>query len=94
MTTSLIPLAQIPYAARAAERAARRAFATRAAALESARYELVSAPGCHSRPYFDPPSCGWVCTRVAADALAARQTHMPDGTSHCRLRVRAAEVAS
>lgn len=87
MTARLIPLAYIPYAARAAERAARRAFTSRAAALESARYELVSAPGCHSRPYFDPPSNGWVCTRAAANALAARQTHMPDGTSHRRLRV-------
>jgi len=89
--TRLIPLADIPYIARDAERRARRAHATRAAALEAAQYRLVGAPGCHGRPDFDPPVIGWVCSRSAAEALEARPTHMPDGTTHRRLR---AEVAS
>lgn len=87
--SKLIPLSSIPYAARAAEREARRAFATRVAALEAAQYRIVVAPGCHSRPYFDPPTVGWVCSREAAEALAAQQTRMPDGTSHSRLRCEA-----
>jgi hypothetical protein len=81
----LIPLADIPYSARARERQARKAYGSRAAALAGAQFEIVSAPGCHSRPSFDPPSIGWVCSRVTAEALAARLTHMPDGTSHRRL---------
>lgn len=81
----LIPLRDLPYSARAAERDARRAYKTRSAALAAAQYEIVSAPGCHSQPYFDPPRIGWVCTRAAAEALATRRTDMPGGTSHCRL---------
>jgi hypothetical protein len=82
----LIPLADIPYAARATERAARRTYLTRAGALGAAAHRIVVAPGCHGRPHFDPPVVGWVCTRAAADALEARTTRMPDGTTHRRLR--------
>lgn len=42
------------------------------------------APGCHSRPYWDPPMIGWVLTKDAAEALANVSTHMPGGTSHRR----------
>jgi hypothetical protein len=85
--TRLIPLSQIPASARAAEAKARRAYATRALALEAAQVHIVSAPGCHSRPYFDPPTIGWVLTRAAGEALSRVQTHMPDHTSHCRMTV-------
>lgn len=78
----LIPLADIPYRARARERQARKAYGSRAAALAGAQFAIVSAPGCHSRPSFDPPTIGWVCSRGAAEALAAQRIHMPDHTSH------------
>lgn len=83
--TRLIPLNQIPYTARAAESAARRQYTTRASALEAAQHRIVSAPGCHGRPYFDPPVIGWVLTIGAAEAVAAQVTRMPDGTCHRRL---------
>ena len=82
--TKLIPLRDIPSAARATEAAARRAHPTRAAALDAAQYRIDVAPGCHSRPYFDPPCVGWVVTRSAAEAYTAQLTHMPGGTSHRR----------
>lgn len=81
----LIPLKDIPYAARAAERAARAKHASRADALHAASFEIVSAPGCHSRASFDPPRIGWVCSRAAAVALSERLTRMPGGTAHRRL---------
>lgn len=97
----LIPLSDIPYSGRAAEREARRRIAGQhcqygvwmgtkrrgwqSDALRAAEYEIVMAPGCHSRPYFDPPTVGWVLTASAASALASRVTHMPGGTSHRRL---------
>lgn len=118
MTTKLIPLKDVPYVARNAERAARQAHtfalptgrtfefvgtfaaataaapdgwrhiatrrARRAAALQAAEFQIVVAPGCHSRPYFDPPVIGWLCSRAAAVAYCAVLTRMPDGTSHRR----------
>lgn len=84
----LVPLADIPAVARSAERTARAAFSSRAAALAAAKYEIVQAPGAHSRPSFDPPSVGWVVTRAAADAVAAELVRMPGGTSHRHLAVR------
>jgi hypothetical protein len=85
MSTKLIPLRSIPYSARETERRARRSFASPAAALDAATYEIVMAPGTHSRPYFDPPTVGWCCTGRAAEALSEKLTHMPGGTSHHRL---------
>jgi len=81
----LIPLADIPTtSARNAERSARKQYASRAAALEAAQYRIDVAPGCHSRPYFDPPVIGWLCSRAAAVAYTAQLTHMPGNTSHHR----------
>jgi len=82
--STLIPLAHIPHHARDAERAARREHTNRSEALEAAEYRIDVAPGCHSRPYFDPPVVGWVLTREAAEAVTARMTYMPDGTCHRR----------
>lgn len=84
MLNKLIPLADIHLAARSVERDARKRIGNRAAALELAQYEIVVAPGCHSRPSFDPPRIGWVVSKAAAEALSARLTEMPDGTSHRR----------
>ena len=82
--STLLPLASIPSAARAAERAARRAHRIKAEALEAAQYRIDVAPGCHSRPHFDPPVIGWVLTSEAAEAVTSRLTHMPGGASHRR----------
>jgi hypothetical protein len=82
--TKLIPLSQIPYAARGYERTARAAYPTRSAALYAANYRIDVAPGCHSRPYFDPPVIGKVLTRAAAQAICGRLTYMPGNTSHQR----------
>lgn len=84
--SKLIPISDIPCSARKLESRARKAAGSRSTALEVAQYEIVVAPGCHGRPNDDPPRVGWVLTRDAAEALASRQTHMPDGTSHSRLR--------
>jgi hypothetical protein len=83
----LIPLRDIPYTARRAESAARKAAGSRAQALESARGRIVVAPGCHSRPYFDPPVVGWTMTRRAGLAVASQLTRMPDGNHHRRTRM-------
>jgi hypothetical protein len=81
----LIPLKSIPTtAARDAERTARAKHPSRAAALEAATYRIESAPGCHSRPYFDPPVIGWVLTHLAAIAINDQITDMPGGTCHHR----------
>jgi hypothetical protein len=48
-------------------------------------YELVMAPGCYGGPV--APTAGYVWTLDAAEDLAAQQTHMPGGTSHCRLAI-------
>lgn len=86
MSTTLIPLANItPRSARTIEAEARRRYANREDALDAAQYRIDVAPGCHSRPYFDPPVVGWVLTRAAARALCDRPTHMPGGTSHHRM---------
>lgn len=79
----LIPLTQIPYAARAEEAKARATWPTRAMALDAATLQIVMAPGCYGGP--DAPTIGWVLTREAAEALAAMRTYMPGGTSHRRL---------
>ena len=80
-----IRLGDIPGAARAEERAARLRAIDLAGqdGAEEPPYEIVLAPGCHGEPW--PPTVGWVWTRAAAQALASRKTHMPDGSSHCRL---------
>lgn len=91
MSARLVALVDIPYAARDAELRARAKHGSRADALAAAQYRIVSAPGCHVRPSFDPPVVGWVCSEVAAKALSDRMTRMPDGKSHRRL---AYEVAS
>jgi hypothetical protein len=84
----LVPLSDIPGTrTRRAEASARRGYVTRAAALTAAHYKIVVAPGCHSRPDFDPPVYGMVLTRAAALALSERQTARPDGTPHRRLAV-------
>jgi len=79
----LIPLRNIPYRARRLESAARKVQG--AGALEAASYRIDVAPGCHSRPYFDPPVVGWVCTREAATAIVAQTTKMPGNTTHRRM---------
>lgn len=83
----LIPLSEIPYSARATESTARAQCGSRDAALEEAQYHIVAAPGCHGRPYFDPPSVGWTITRQAAEAYTSQATRMPDGTSHRRATI-------
>jgi hypothetical protein len=84
--TKLIPLSAIPTAsARRVEREARAAYASRAAALEAAQFELVVAPGCHGKAH--PPSIGWCVSQTGAEAFAAEVTHMPGGTSHRRRAV-------
>lgn len=83
----LIPLSQIPAHARAEERAARKAYPTRRDALQAATVRIVSAPGCHGRPYFDPPTIGWVLTVNAGKALSEVWTHLP-GSSHRSLDYR------
>jgi hypothetical protein len=86
MSNKLLPLAQIPTTtARNVERKARATFASRSEALEAATHEIVVAPGCHSRPYFDPPRVGWCLTQEAADAVVAQVTVMPDGNHHRRM---------
>lgn len=82
--TDLIPLRNIPHAAREVEATERRKFATRDDALEAADLAIVLAPGCHNKP--TAPVIGWVLTLAAAEALAARVTQMPGGTSHRRLQ--------
>jgi len=89
----LIPLSEIPYAARDVERKARLAFATRSDALAAARFRIVSAPGTHSRPYGDPPVIGWCCSEDAAVALSERMTRMPGGTCHAEFAYQLADVA-
>jgi hypothetical protein len=83
--TKLIPLSEIPSAARTIEAAARNSFGSREKALACAAYRIEVASGCHSRPSFDPPVIGWTCTKQAAEALSSRRTYMPGGTSHCRV---------
>jgi hypothetical protein len=84
----LVPLYDIPGTRnRRAEASARRGYVSRAAAASAASYRIVVAPGCHSRPDFDPPEYGWVLTRASALALSERQTARPDGTPHRRLAV-------
>ena len=86
MVDRLIPLKDIPYAARESEAAARREIRAKGLdPLAESDVEIVLAPGCHGEPF--PPTVGWVVTPEAGLALAARRTHMPDGSSHCRLRV-------
>lgn len=81
----LYNLSDIPAAARKIESAARKQYPSRSAALDAATYRIEEAPGCHSQPYFDPPVLGWTITECAAEALSARLTHMPGGTSHHRI---------
>ena len=80
MNYRLIPLRLIPYRARAAEAKARRASYTTVT-------EIVVAPGCHGGPSDRPPVLGYVVTRGAAVALAARVVRMPDGSGHCDMAV-------
>jgi hypothetical protein len=89
----LVPLTAIPSVARGAERASRAAFASRREALESAVYRIDVAPGCHGRPYFDPPVIGWVCSPDAARAMTEQMTRMPGGTVHRRLTCDALKAA-
>lgn len=79
---NLYNLSDIPTAARKLESAARKQYPSRTAALDAATYRIEVAPGCHSRPHFDPPVLGWTITEGAAKALSERLTHMPDGSSH------------
>jgi hypothetical protein len=81
----LIPLRDIPSSQRRIEAIARRKHSTRKEALQAARWRLVSAPGCHNQPYWDPPCEGLVLTQEAARAIAAEYTHMPGGTVHQEL---------
>lgn len=80
MTTDLIPLRRIPYAARAAEAAARRAYPNHQAALDAATFKVVDAPGTYSGAF--PGTRGWLLTPAAAEAISALRCHMPGGTSH------------
>ena len=80
----LIPIKDIPYSARNAERNARRKFSSRAAALQAASWRLVVAEGCYSGAY--PPVLGWCVTEDAAAAISEQETHMPGGTVHNRAR--------
>jgi len=81
---NLIPLASIPLPARRVECATRKAYSSCSAARAAAQYRIDVAPGCHSRPSFDPPVLGWVLTRDAAVAITEQLTRMLDGTSHRR----------
>jgi hypothetical protein len=82
----LIPLRDIPSSrARETEAIARRKHSTRKEALQAARWRLVSSPGCHSHPYWDPPCEGLVLTQEAAKAIESKYTHMPGGTVHQEL---------
>ncbi len=75
----LLPLSEIPGSiARQAERHARAQYATRTDALVAARYEVVDAEGCYSGA--SPMSSGWLCSRDAADAVAAFVEGLPEGT--------------
>lgn len=94
MSTTLIPLADIPHSGRTIEAEARRRYANRKTALEEAQYRIEVAPGCHDRPHFDPPVVGWVVTRAAAVALCDRLTYMPGGTSHHQMACDQIEVSA
>jgi len=78
----LIPLHEIPYRGRSAERAERAKHPTREAALAAATYEMLAAPGTYSGPACAPPTLGCVLSREAASALAEVMVAMPGGTSH------------
>lgn len=77
----LLPLNQIPgTTARNRERTARAAYGSRAAALAGAQFEILD--GGHPRTY------GWLCSRVAAEAVAGEITRMPGNTCHTARRFR------
>lgn len=79
--SKLIPLRDIPSAARASEGAARRALrASGTDALAAARYEIHDANGCYGGAY--PTTRGWTVTEAAAEALAAEVVRMPGGSVH------------
>jgi hypothetical protein len=80
----LIPLSEIPHRARVRESEARKRYASKDEALTAAHYRILTAPGCHSESYFDPPVEGWVVTEQAAIALCAVPTRMPDNSVHYR----------
>jgi len=80
MTAKLLPLDQIPgTVARDRERQARKAYGYRTAALAGAQFEILDAEGCYSG---QPDTYGWLCSRSAAEAVAAEVTHMPGNTCH------------
>lgn len=76
----LIPIAHIPYRARAAEAAARAKWPTRDMALDAATFEIVDAPGTYSGAW--PCTYGWVCTRFAAIAMTEIMCRMPGDSQH------------
>lgn len=80
MRTKLIPLSDIPYAARNAEAAERARWPTRAMALDAATYEIIAAEGCYSGAF--APTRGWVLTERAAEAVAGMVVNMPGGSCH------------
>lgn len=87
--SGLIPLRDIPPAARSGERLARAMHSTELAALTAAEWRIESAPGCYgASPAGNAPVIGWVVTRGAAQALATRETVMRDGGRHRRLQCR------
>lgn len=79
----LIPLSDIPYAARLAEAAARRELG--ADALGSAHYRVEEAPGCYAGAF--PATLGWTVTEAAAAALASCTVTMPGGAGRHTYRV-------
>lgn len=81
MTTKLIPLSEVPYAARNAERAARQRIRVEGDdPLAVSRYEIHDAEGCYSGA--QAPTRGWVVTEAAACAITDRVVRMPGGTRH------------
>jgi hypothetical protein len=87
MSPRLLPLDEIPHAApRKAERAARARYPNRAAALQAAAYEVLDGEGCYSGEY--PDTHGWLCSRLAAEDVAAEMTYMPGNTVHAERQFR------
>lgn len=78
----LIPLSEIPYRARDAERDARAAHPTRADALRAAPWAIVDAEGTYDGPS-DRTTYGYVVTQIAAEAMGDVRANPPGG-NHAR----------
>lgn len=72
----LFPLHDVPFQARPAEVAARRAYVRRSDAVKAARYEIVAAPGMSALSHRP-----WVLTLAAAEAIAAQTSKTASGST-------------